>query len=230
MENDKVLFRVPVFPLPRIVLFPQMVLPLHIFEPRYLELLQDCLAGDRRFAIVQPLTGEPAHAGQESLAARGVGAAPPVHSIGAIGEIVAAQELPDARWNILLQGQERVELVEELTESPSAYRVFHAQQLPDYPLPEENEIDTLTRRLRDIVVQLGSGDETLTEVCDFILVGGRNLELLGHLLCAHLVAHSDERQQLLEERSLIKRSEQLCSLLTQRLLLQLDTGAELEIH
>ena len=123
-----------------------------------------------------------------------------------------------------------MKLIEEFTESPTAYRIFHAQQLPDYPLPEGDDLDTLTRRLRDVVMQLGSGDESLTDVCDFILVGGRNLELLGHLLCAHLVAHSDERQRLLEERSLVKRSEQLCSLLTRRLLLQLDTGAELEIH
>ena len=230
MENDKALFRVPVFPLPQVTLFPQMVLPLHIFEPRYLELLQDCLAGDRRFVIAQPLTEEADQLSETRPGYVHNGEAPPLHSVGAVGEIVAAQELPDARWNILLQGQERVELVEELSENPAAYRLFRARQLPDYPLSAESDLDSLTQRLRDVVTQLGSGDKSLAEVCDFILVGGRNLELLGHLLCAHLVAHPGERQRLLEERSLIERSEQLCSLLTRRLLLQLDTGAGLEIH
>lgn len=82
--------RLPLFPLD-VVLYPGALLPLHIFEPRYQQLLADCLAGDRRFGLV------PA----------GEGGRPTTGVIGTIAEIRAAQPLAEGRSNIVVAGERR---------------------------------------------------------------------------------------------------------------------------
>src|SRR6266568_3715474 len=82
------------FPLPNAVLFPHLVMPLHIFEPRYRQMTRDALAGDRFIAMVllQP--------GWESE----YEALPAIHSVACLGRIQAEQRLPDGRFNIQLRG------------------------------------------------------------------------------------------------------------------------------
>lgn len=92
--------RLPLFPLD-LVLFPGSVLPLHIFEPRYRQLLTDCLAGDQRFGIV------PAGP-DDTLPTTGV--------IGTVATIRATQQLPDGRSNIVVAGEERFMLRRYLEE------------------------------------------------------------------------------------------------------------------
>jgi Lon protease-like protein len=92
--------RLPLFPLD-VVLFPGTVLPLHIFEPRYRQLLADCLAGDRRFGLVPPGSG---------------GGAPPTGVVGSIALIRAAQPLPEGRSNIVVGGEGRFMLRRYLAE------------------------------------------------------------------------------------------------------------------
>src|SRR3954452_104647 len=93
--------RLPVFPLP-VVLFPGTPLPLHIFEPRYRQMLADCLASDRRFGLT-PVSGE-----TES---------PGPGSIGCVAEVRLNQELPDGRSNIVVVGGSRFVVGRILEES-----------------------------------------------------------------------------------------------------------------
>src|SRR2546426_1423516 len=91
----------PIFPLP-IVLFPGAPQPLHIFEPRYRQLLADCLATDRRFGVAYvPAERD---AGGESLPRPG--------DVGGVALIRNTQGLPDGRSNILTVGERRVGLVD----------------------------------------------------------------------------------------------------------------------
>src|SRR6188508_1840905 len=86
------------FPLPNLVFFPQVMQPLHIFEPRYRQMTTDALAGDRLIALVLPKPGwEPDYAG-----------APDVHPVACLGKIVADQKMDDGRFNILLRGLSRI--------------------------------------------------------------------------------------------------------------------------
>ena len=102
----------PLFPLTT-VLFPGAPMPLHIFEPRYRQMLADCLEGDRRFGLVP---GEAAEAG----------------AVGCIAHIRVAQPLADGRSNIVVVGEKRFRLLElEATEHP--YLVGSTEDYDDRP-------------------------------------------------------------------------------------------------
>ena len=108
------------FPLPNLVLFPYVIQPLHIFEPRYRQMTADALAGDRLLAIVLLRPGwEEDYEGQ-----------PAVHPVGCLGKIVADQRLDDGRYNLLLRGLRRVRLLDEVpTDQP--YRTARVELLQD---------------------------------------------------------------------------------------------------
>src|SRR5882724_1016968 len=92
------------FPLPNLVCFPQVVQPLHIFEPRYRAMTADALDGDKRIALVLPKPGwEADYEGR-----------PAVHRVACLGKIVADQKLADGRYNLLLRGTTRIRIVEEI--------------------------------------------------------------------------------------------------------------------
>ena len=90
---------VPLFPLPGAVLFPDTVLPLHIFEPRYRRMVEDVRAGDGRIAIALLRQGW-----EEGYEGR-----PAIHDVGTVGRIRDLEPLPDGRFNLALVGLQRVE-------------------------------------------------------------------------------------------------------------------------
>ena len=94
----------PLFPLPRVVLFPHTFLPLHIFEPRYRQMTAECLASHQHFIMV--LTR--AHEGADL-----VPAAEKTFDIGCLARIVRSEPLADGRFNLLVQGREAVRIHEE---------------------------------------------------------------------------------------------------------------------
>lgn len=94
---------VPVFPLRGVLLLPRTPLPLHIFEPRYRAMTRDALDGNGYIAMVQPAGdgGDPVN--------------PPIYSIACLGKIVASDEMDDGRYNIVLRGQTRLRIAQELS-------------------------------------------------------------------------------------------------------------------
>src|SRR5581483_7060837 len=109
-------YRLPLFPL-TVVVFPGTPQPLHIFEPRYRRLLQDCLAGNRRFGITLP--------GEKSEA-------PEPGAVGCAVEIGASEELPDGRSNILVVGRRRF-VVRQLIPGSAPYHVGLVEEFDDDP-------------------------------------------------------------------------------------------------
>lgn len=105
---------VPVLPLPNVILYPQAQLPLHIFEPRYVDLIRDAIAGNRQIvlALLQP-GWEKDYFGR-----------PPIFPIAGLGEIVHWDELPGGKFNVLVRGLSRVRIVEEFGGGP--YRIAQA--------------------------------------------------------------------------------------------------------
>lgn len=91
--------RLSIFPLPGVILFPGLHLPLHIFEPRYRALVGDALARDRRIAMIQPQT-----------ALEGS----PLFSVGCVGKIDEVEALDDGRYNVVLAGEARFRVRREL--------------------------------------------------------------------------------------------------------------------
>lgn len=116
----RIIERLPVFPLPHTVLYPNTLLPLHVFEPRYREMVRDCASGDRLLAVVQLAPGwEDLYHG-----------CPPVHPVAGLGRIEKEIPLPDGRWNVLICGLARVRLDDEIP-SDRSYRTFRATVLAD---------------------------------------------------------------------------------------------------
>ncbi|MBK7586059.1 MAG: LON peptidase substrate-binding domain-containing protein [Myxococcales bacterium] len=113
------LLELPLFPLPRVVLFPKATLPLHVFEQRYRKMLATCLETHRMLAVVLVPSPHPVdHHGHPGIA-----------RIASVGFITEHQSLPDGRSNLLLVGQARVSLEELPFEAP--YRRARATLLHD---------------------------------------------------------------------------------------------------
>ncbi len=107
---------VPVFPLPEAVLFPRQVLPLHIFEPRYRAMVADALSGERMIAIALLKPNYEPH----YFTSRA-----PIHRLVGVGRIIAAEKLDNGKLNIMLRGEARANLLEELPGRP--YRIARIQ-------------------------------------------------------------------------------------------------------
>lgn len=106
----------PIFPL-GVVLYPGTALPLHLFEPRYRQMLQDVRAGDSRFGI---LTGMPGVSERDLPRGR----------MGCVAEVTDVEMMPDGRANIIVQGRERFAL-ETFVESDALYHVASVVEVPD---------------------------------------------------------------------------------------------------
>ena len=135
---SSVTFQIPIFPLPNAVFFPHTSLPLHIFEPRYRQMVADCLAGDKRLAMVLLKPGwEADYYGR-----------PAVYEVAGAGEVVECETLADGRYNILLRGLERIGIDGEVR-SEKLYRIATARWLPDvYPPEGEDGLTSQMDRLR----------------------------------------------------------------------------------
>ena len=114
MEGDLTAALIPLFPL-HTVLFPGAILPLHIFEERYRQLVRE----RRDFGVVLIREG------------REVGSVPQVHDVGTLAAIEEVEELPDGRYNIITRGQHRFRL--RSTAEPAPYLRGEVEDLPDPP-------------------------------------------------------------------------------------------------
>lgn len=132
---------IPLFPLPGVVLFPGTLLPLHIFEPRYRDMVAQALAGDR---IIGMAMLKPGFEGDEGDS--------PIHPIGGAGEIIESEELEDGRYNILLEGRFRYQVLEE--KPGASYRIARVAQLETVPFvspEEESRVCELTAKIFEAV-------------------------------------------------------------------------------
>ena len=109
------LLSIPIFPLAGALLFPRAQLPLHIFEPRYLQMIRDALAGDRLIGMVQPRAPE-----------SGPPEPPSLFAIGCLGRIATSEEVEDGRLNIVLEGLGRFRIARE-ADVMTPYRQVEAE-------------------------------------------------------------------------------------------------------
>jgi Lon protease-like protein len=188
----------PLFPLPNVVLFPNVFLPLHIFEPRYREMVRDAIGGDRMIGMVLLRPGW-----QNDYEGR-----PPVYPIGCSGVITHLEQLPDGRYNIVLRGLERFRIVRE--DATKSYRRASFEPLIDAPLTADDR--ARVRRLRVKLEALlasareGRGPEPSVP-------SAMGDEDLINALAQYLDFEALERQALLEHHCLRSRAESLVELL-----------------
>jgi uncharacterized protein len=190
--------RIPVFPLPNVVLFPKTYLPLHIFEPRYRAMISDAVTSGQCIGMALLKDGwETDYYGH-----------PPVFSRGCVGRLANVQTLADGRSNILLQGLERFEIEHEWYDH--AYR---EATIVVTPRSTEMSLDPTVRQRLFTTLEsyLRSRDDASTwqelfreEVSDEIFVN----TLSTYLECTPL-----EKQFLLEAESLHQQARRLSDLI-----------------
>jgi Lon protease-like protein len=176
-----------VFPLPSVVLFPGMALPLHIFEARYRDLMKDSLASDRVIAMCQ-LEGPEDRAGL-----------PPLRPMCCAALIAWHQELDDGRYNIILQGVTRARIWEELPPR-KRYREVRAQIVcdPAFSGPEEEQLRQTAFELAGRL-PLNIGQNLLQNAAR--MSGGS----LADAMAAAVVIDVQRRQHLLSELDVRQR-------------------------
>lgn len=134
--------RLKIFPLPSVVLLPGSALPLHIFEPRYRELVTDALAGDKLFAMAQVVPG------QERAPL------PDLEPMLCVGTISMHETLEDGRFNLVLSGVARARIVRELPQA-KGYREVEAELLEDPQVaPDDDDEESLKFALLELIARL----------------------------------------------------------------------------
>ncbi len=185
--------KIPIFPLPNVVFFPKVFLPLHIFEERYKCLIHDALRRDQKVGMILLQEGWE----------RNYFGAPAVHQIGCIGKIEAHEKLPQGRFNILLRGLSRFEIADFVQEEP--YRIARVRLLDDDPLLLESDQQLLERNaflnqfLRYLHDVLG------IELDEQRLDRTASLESMVNQVAAILDIPIFQKQQLLEMPGVAKR-------------------------
>jgi uncharacterized protein len=208
----------PLFPLPNVVLFPNVFLPLHIFEPRYREMVADALSSDRMIGMVLLKPGW-----EHEYEAR-----PAVYPIGCSAVITHVDRLDDGRYNIVLRGVERFRIAEESHDRP--YRLASIEPLAERPLAAEDRAALRRQRSRLEVLlapaidrELGhlppSTDETTRTGSEPIIPSGMADEELVNALAQYLDLEPIEKQALLERQCLRSRAESLVELLEMKIML-----------
>ncbi|MGD9856932.1 MAG: LON peptidase substrate-binding domain-containing protein [Planctomycetaceae bacterium] len=193
----------PLFPLPNGVLFPQLVLPLHVFEERYREMTAAALAGERMIAMALLRPG--AAAMYETKAA-------PIYSTVTLGQIVMHERLDDGRYNIVLRGLCRARLLEEPFTN-HAYRIGRLEPLKDvYPSQPsacwETCREALLAAFRCRFPQLNGSGDLQRAVREDLSLG-----VLCDLLCSSLPLTPLESAEALLETDVRRR----CAWVLQRL-------------
>ena len=190
--------RIPVFPLPNVVLFPKTYLPLHIFEPRYRAMVSDAATSGQCIGMVLLKDGwETDYYGH-----------PPVFSMGCVGRLASVQPLADGCFNILLQGLERFAIEREWCD-----KAYREATISIAVQGTETSLDPAVRRRLFTALEsyLQSREDVPTwqelfreEVGDEIIIN----TLSTYLECTPL-----EKQFLLESESLHQQARRLSDLI-----------------
>lgn len=188
---------IPVFPLPGAMLFPHWELPLNIFEPRYLNMIDDAMRGDRMIGMVQTTGG-----GRER---------PDIAEVGCAGRITRYSETDDGRYLITLSGICRFEIARELPVTTPYRQVTPRWDRFSGDLFPSSE-DGLPPRSR-LIGALRTYISALQLEADWTAVEDAPMETLVHALSAGCPFDVAEKQALLEARSLAERARTLITLL-----------------
>lgn len=172
----------PLFPLAA-VLFPNAMLPLHVFEPRYRQMVKDCLETHRAMAVV--LVTDPDDVDEHGH--------PKIARVAGAGVIVDHAELPGGRYNILLRGRARVQL-EELPFVPPYRRARATVLTPPSSEVEESELASLASAVAAFSSRVRDRDPDF----EFPLPKDAPAGVIADLSAHHLILDARERQAVLE--------------------------------
>lgn len=200
IEDVEIPSEVPVMTLSNAVLFPQAMMPLFIFEPRYKEMLSDVLKNDRIFAI----------ATLDERTEEATNSETP-YSVAGIGVVRACKKNPDGSSHLVLQGLARVEFESIVSYEP--YRTARIRQILSEPGGSDERIATIQSRLLSLIQtqrRLGAGiPKEVLKFLGNISEPENALDLAIYTLCSSATL----KQELLETRGIVPRYEKFADFL-----------------
>jgi uncharacterized protein len=214
----------PLFPLESVVLFPKVRVPLHVFEPRYRQMMESALRGDRMLGMA---TVPPEH--RERM-----GEAPPLFATGCAGTIETFERLPDGRFHLVLLGTSRFHIARELApEEGRLFRVAEVEWLAD-PEPAREDAGALdaargrvVAAMRELLARAGrSADDLAVDP-----LAPLDAATFTNTVCQMIAFPAEEKQSLLEADGVARRLDALDGLLQLHLArLKLPFGRTDTVH
>ena len=206
-ENPALSETIPVFPLPTTVFYPKTRLPLHIFEPRYRQMISEALQGEGRIGMVllKPGWEENYHA------------APAIAAVGCVGMIEHHIEFPDGKYDLVLRGQSRFRIVQEVTGKPYRRAVIERLKnhndtlLGAHPSPEAGALLKQAHLYAD-ALPAGKKPKQMPREESF----PRLSELVDHF-AYQLNLLAEQKQAILEQQDVIQRTDLLHALLREKI-------------
>lgn len=195
MSKDKNVL--PLFPLPEVVLFPGMSLPLHVFEDRYKEMISLCLKNDKKFGAVLL---------EDDLCAE----------IGTVAVINEVEKLEDGEMNLMVEGKHRFKILNLVSEEP--YYVAEIQEYEDSQKTIDESIKKTLKQIKELSTKaLALYDEVSEEELSKTLKLPDDPNELLFLVAGNLTCSYEEKQNLLESRSIKERAKKVLSLLKEEI-------------
>ena len=200
-EDSKLPEIIPVFPLSNFIIFPNTTVPLNIFEPRYIQMINDCMKGNKLIGMVQPKKS-------------GDLKKPNLYQVGCVGKITSFNDTEDGRYLIVVSGICRYNIIEELINN-KLYR--------ECKISFDNYIDDLDENLKEEIkfseVKTMFNDLKVLFKKQGYLINWKDIEKQNiHQIINTLAMASpfslEEKQILLETDNLIERNKKLSEILS----------------
>ncbi len=189
---------IPLFPLPEVVMFPEMNLPLHIFEDRYKLMISDCLKGDKKFGIVLEK--------ENNMCAK----------VGTIVEILDVENLEDGMLNVFTEGRERFEIIDFLSEEP--YFVAKIQSYEDTDVEIDENLKIALKQIKQLTSKALKTFDLISDKENSKKVRlPRKPEALLFLIAINLTCSHNDKQVILETRSIKDRVQKITPLLDEEI-------------
>ena len=201
MKKEDLPKQVPVFPLSNFIIFPKAAVPLNIFEPRYIDMINDSMKSNKTIGMIQPKTS----AGGNNV--------PKLHEVGCLGKITSFKETEDGRYLIELKGLIRFENIKELT-TEKKYRILNVNYenfIQDLESGKENikfsDLELIFKDLKSLFEKRGF-------IINWKALEKQSLDETINALAMASPFSLEEKQVLLEAKNLDMRKNKIAEILS----------------
>ncbi|MDX6605702.1 MAG: ATP-dependent Lon protease [Solirubrobacterales bacterium] len=193
----------PILPLRETVTYPDTLTPLSVGQERSIQLVNEVLSGNRMLAMVASKDPENDTPGPDDL-----------YGVGVAGTVARMMKVPDGTLRILVQGSERIRILDYVTEQP--YLVARIEEMPDV-IETSTELEALTRNVQSTFSEIIEAIPYLPEELQLAVANLDEPTALSHLIAGALRISTEEKQELLETVNVTKRLRRLSEILTREL-------------
>ena len=201
MKKEHLPNKIPVFPLSNFIIFPKTTVPLNIFEPRYIDMINDSMKSNKLIGMIQPKTSNI----KQFI--------PELHEVGCLGKITSFRETEDGRFLIEVKGLIRFKKIAELT-TENKYRVLEVNYKDFYQDLEDKKENLKFSDLELIFKDLKSLFEKRGFIINWKALEKQSLDETINALAMASPFSLEEKQVLLEAQNLDSRKEKISQILS----------------